>query len=137
MNNKSHSFILLAVLLVFVLSITSCKKALFDQRNKYLGDWQFKVYRSEYHFDSIAHYKLDTLYFSGKIVHASNPEEITIYYTQFNSITLKVYDYGNLDNFPTVYCSGKFFDTKNLNIYLRWGGLGGGTSHSISGRKKL
>lgn len=40
-----------------------------------------------------------------------------------------------LSNFPSHYCNGKFDGNGKIHLYLRWGGLGGGVTHTVDGEK--
>lgn len=41
-----------------------------------------------------------------------------------------------LDGFPNPYSYGAFEREDSLFIYLHWGGVGGGVTHSIAGNKQ-
>lgn len=123
------------LILIFLVGV-GCKKDEIDYRDAYIGVWNFKVGRTDVNTDSIGSYYHDSLSFEGEIVYGELNNEISIKYTSNNSITLTIGENGELSNFPTHYCSGKFLATDILNLYLKWGGLGGGTTHQIEGLKK-
>lgn len=123
------------LILVFGFLFSNCEKEKADYRGNYTGNWEFKVNRIEVNTDSIGFYKNDSLVFAGTIKNANSKNEITIQYTKDNVITLGINETGELSNFPTSYCGGEFQGTTNLDIYLRWGGQGGGITHSIKGKK--
>lgn len=131
--NMKRSFYFLSL---FIIIIISCEKKLFDYRNRFIGDWEFKVERSEINTDSIGYYYHDSLTYSGQIKYGSNDDDLLIEYTGENSITLKVDKENVLSNFPTHYCSGEFEGKEKIHLALRWGGLGGGVTHIVEGEKK-
>jgi hypothetical protein len=118
---------------VLVIFFTGCKpdNELVDYRERYTGEWQFDVTVSEFNM-------VDSFYFEEKINYVGDvslgtvDKEILIHYLEDNYITLAVDDDGVLSGFSTEYSSGEFEDTNHLRIFIRWGGLGGGGSHSIN-----
>jgi hypothetical protein len=120
---------------IFLL-VYSCKKKPFDYRNKYTGNWNFKVYITELNTDSIGYYYFDSISYNGSIKYGEADDQIQINYTPQNSVTLTLSDKGELSNFPANYAGGEFFKTDNLSLYLKWGGLGGGTTHQIRANRK-
>jgi len=123
-------------LLLGLLIFTNCKKEPFNYRNKFLGEWEFKVDRTEFNTDSVGYYYHDSLTFFGKIKYGTNDDEILIEYSNDNSIMLKIDKENILSNFPSHYCNGEFDGKEKIHLYLRWGGLGGGVTHTIDGEKK-
>ena len=126
---KPGFFIALIVLL-------GCEKELFDYRNKFIGDWEFKVERSEINTNSIGYSYHDSLSYSGRIKYGDADDDLFIQYSDENSITLKIDKENQLSDFPTHYCSGEFEGNNKLHLYLRWGGLGGGITHIVDGEKQ-
>jgi hypothetical protein len=125
------------IILIFIFIIVfSCKKEDTNYRDAYLGTWEFIVNRTEFNTDSIGYYYHDSINYVGEIVYGELDNEILIKYTTENSITLNIGEDGELSDFPTHYCSGDFLSSDSLHLYLRWGGLGGGTTHQIEGFKK-
>ena len=120
---------------VFVI-VFSCKKEKTDYRDAYTGTWSFVVDRTEFNTDSMGYYSHDSLKYDGEIVYGELDNEISIKYTNENSITVTIGEDGTLSNFPTNYCSGEFFSHDSLHLYLRWGGQGGGTRHQVEGLRK-
>jgi len=116
--------------------INGCKKKPFNYRNKYVGDWEFTVEITEVNTDSLGYYYHDTISYVGEIYYGNEDDELLITYTDKNSITLKIDREEILSGFPTKYSSGAFDGNEKIKLYLRWGGLGGGITHSISGVKK-
>lgn len=55
---KSKHYKTFVLLLASSLFIIGCKKQPFDYRNKYVGEWEFKVHRSELNTDSISYYEI-------------------------------------------------------------------------------
>ncbi|MGV6861311.1 MAG: hypothetical protein ACWA41_06040 [Putridiphycobacter sp.] len=123
-------------LLLGLVIIVSCTKKPFDYRNKFLGDWEFKVDRKEFNTDSIGYHYHDSLTFLGQIKYGSGDNDLLIEYSGDNSITLKIDKEDELSDFPTLYCNGQFDENDKIHLYLRWGGLGGGITHVVDGEKK-
>ena len=110
-----------------------------DYRDKYVGTWDLTTYISK--FSSIpeeSYSRFDTICYLGNISYGNTDSALNFEYTENNSISLNINEYGVLSGFNTGngYSSGKFIDKVNLYIYLRWGGQGGGTIHTIKGTKK-
>jgi hypothetical protein len=123
-------------LLIVSIIVFSCEKELFDYRNKFLGEWEFKVERTEFNTDSVGYYHHDSLTYLGKIKYGNGDDDLLIQYSSDNSIILKIDKDDKLSDFPTHYCSGEFDGKNKLHLYLRWGGLGGGITHIVDGEKK-
>jgi hypothetical protein len=122
--------------LLLLITLLSCEKQSLDYREAIMGKWVFSIERTEFNTDSIGYYFHDSLGYNGQINLGSRKDEIIISYTTENSITLLIDpDYG-LSGFPTRYCSGSFEGMDRLNLYLRWGGLGGGITHVVEGMKE-
>lgn len=87
--NRRDNFLQLIGVLFLVLIITGCKKSVQDERDKYIGDWQFETYVYEYWF-VILPPKYDTLYFEGTIENGSGEKELIINYSSNISITINL-----------------------------------------------
>ncbi len=123
-------FVVMATLGLF---FSNCKK---DLRCDYLGEWDFRVERYKDNADFIGQHEHDTIFYTGKIMKGNDDIELIIKYTKDNQLLTTVLDDGTLDDLPTHYCTGMFKNESNIEIYLKWGGLGGGTVHVIDGVKK-
>lgn len=117
------------------MSHSACKKTPFDDRNKYLGDWTFDVHYHSFMMNEGVLYNYSEAY-SGKIEYGTEKSKIVIKYAKDKNIELVLDKDDILSGFPTHYSSGSFQDKKSLNLYLRWGGLGGAVIHEITGVKK-
>lgn len=131
------TLLFLAMAAAVMLLLPNCKKeskkaeVSTDYRDKYVGTWDFTVYTRQFNMlDSIV--ELDTIYYLGNIS-LENTDQIKIQYTQDDSVVLNIDDTGNLSGFPTQYCSGEFLNDSQINLSMRWGGLGGGTNHTVNG----
>ena len=113
--------------------MASCKN---DIRSKYLGDWRFTVEMTKFNIDSIGQFWQDTIFYNGKITNGNNDNELTIQYTEDCFVYLNIDEYEILSGFPNVYCNGKFINYSEIYLYLKWGGLGGNTTHIINGYKE-
>lgn len=114
--------------------LCGCEKKPFDCRNKYIGKWKFHVVIDEFNITPGTTFH-DEVDYNGKISYGDVDDEILIRYTENHSVTLKVNEDEELTGFPTHYCSGEMTGKKDIRIYLRYGGLGGGISHNIRGVK--
>lgn len=135
MKQKQLIFYSLALLIVVLMSHSACTKIPFDNRNNYLGDWAFDVHYSSFTMNEGILYDYSEIY-KGKIEYGKEKSKILIKYGVDKSIELIIDEDGILSGFPTHYCSGSFKDKKTLDLYLRWGGLGGAVIHEIKGVKK-
>jgi hypothetical protein len=126
------------ILLILFVSIFlySCNLFQNDYREAYIGTYRFSVKITEFNTDSVGYFFQDSIIYQGKISFGENDNDILIQYSTDNFITLTLEEDGQLSNLPTTYGSGEFVQTDSLNLYLRWGGLGGGTSHDIKGKKQ-
>ena len=119
-----------------VLVVAACKKKPLDYRNAYLGDWRFEVKKSSYNIAGPGVYEETNEVYDGSIAYGTGDSTVLIVYTEINEILVSVDENGTMGAFPTHYCSGEFTDDENLTLFLRWGGLGGSVSHSVTGKKK-
>lgn len=125
----------LKVVLFIALVFSSCKKEPADYREAYTGQWCFDVELSSFNIEGEGTYTRDSLVYSGAISLGGSDDEILISYVPEHSITLAISPNGELSGFPTHYCSGYFTGNQELHLYLRWGGLGGGVTHIVDGKK--
>ena len=116
------------------LILFGCKKKPFDYRNKFIGDWNFKVNTSSFN-TTTNYFHSDSLYYIGEIKYGDHKDELFIQYTSTNSLTLKIDKDDKLSDFPTQHSNGEFENKNKLKIYLKSGGLGGGSSQLINGIK--
>jgi len=117
---------------MFALVFAGCKPEdeNMDYREKYTGNWNFDVTISEFYMaDSLN--SEEKFSYVGEVSLGSSEEDIIIHYLEDDYITLTVDEDGVLSGFSTPYSSGEFEDVKHLRIFFRWGGMGGGGSHSI------
>lgn len=122
--------------LFLVLIITGCKKSVQDERDKYIGVWQFKTYVHEY-WVVILPPKYDTIYFKGTIEYGSGEKELIINYSSNISITI----YSDIDGvwrwrdsrYPSGF--GEFKGRNEFNFEYTSGGQGHNIRHSINGRR--
>ena len=117
-----------------IFSVISCNKKPFDYRNKYIGEWNFSIEYSSFNMgNSPSIY--DLVEYLGEITYGEEDNNVIIKYSKNNSVTLTIDKNGIFYDLPTRYCNGTIV-SDNIDLYLRWGGLGGGTSHKITGYKK-
>ncbi len=128
---RNSRLILFATFLIGI--VYGCAKDK-DFRDKHTGSWVFDVAVSKLNIDSIGHHENFSYQFQGEIK-KDEPEALLFIYGENTSIKLTVDEAGELSNFPTHYCSGKFIGSDSLYLYLRWGGLGGFQAHVIHGKK--
>jgi hypothetical protein len=117
-----------------VVSITGCKKPLFDYRKKYLGDYSFSVHKSSY----IGGISYDTSYtIDGIISKGSDLQSIQITYASHDALELVLYEDGSLQVKNCYYsCTGEFESVNKMRYTISGGGLGGHGTQSVTGTKK-
>lgn len=120
---------------ITIITLSSCNKTLFDYRYKYIGKWSFSVTEDTFN-GATGEHSHSTYIYPGEIKFGNNNDEIEIYFAPGNMVTLKISKDGILSNFPTHYCSGEFNDPDRIKLYIRYGGLGGGESYDVQGKKK-
>lgn len=117
------------------LLLISCKKTPLDKRNIYLGNWIFDVHYYSFTISDGEIFNYTETY-DGKIQYGKEKLSLLIQYAADKEVDLVVDDDGNLTGFSSHYSTGSFKDKYTLDIFLRWGGLGGSTTHTIKGIKK-
>lgn len=107
---------------------------MFDYRNKYLGKWNFEVEINERNTLFIGYTNNQTVYYTGMIEYGNSNDELKITYLPQNTIFLKIDSKGNFIDLPPKTFA-EFYDKKNLYFTTYSGGLGGGISYTINGKK--
>lgn len=129
---KLQLFLIMACLLV---AASSCKKRPFDYRNKFTGAYLMDVRFSLFNI-SIPGSNWDSVYlYVGEIRYGETGDEILVYYGDDRFVQLKVDKSGAFTNIPSNYGGGSIINNDSISLVMRWGGLGGGTSHAIHGRR--
>jgi len=106
-----------------------------DFRSQWVGDWDFVVKRRWWMDDEGG--GQDTTYYSGKITFGNTGNKLNINY--WGNVTVEVDESGKI---LKVYesdlhsFSGRFEGNNKIDLYLRTGGLGGGSEYTIDGIKK-
>jgi len=114
---KKIGILLITAIVIILFCFTGCDKY---RRNKYTGTWEFTVLRySNFDANSGSALTLDTIYHLGKISYGSAEDELSIEYTESNSVVLRVTRCGRLFKFPIENYSGNFYgvDTISLSIW--------------------
>lgn len=132
MKRKSIlNVVIFAALVLMVFIGCGREEVQIDYRDKYTGEWHFDVSISEFNMvDSFYHE--ESYHFVGEITLGSAEDEIEIHYLDEKYLTLAVDEEGALSGFNSPYCSGAFDDMQHLDIFIRWGGQGGGGTHEIT-----
>ena len=112
-----------------------------DYRNKWIGDWDFMVFKRKVNVDSIPqNVYCDTVYYSGKITLSDNPNPMHSIYLQYlvnESLYLRVSEDGEFfGGHPYLYGGGFEGNNKLFLSYKASGGLGGWIDRYIRGTKK-
>jgi hypothetical protein len=118
------------------LLICSCKKDIFDYRNKYNGTWEFAVDVHSYNMSTPDQNQSYSYNYIGKITNGEKDNNIFVEYDENSTIELTIDKDGTLSSFPSHYSSGKFEGKNKIHLFLQWGGLGGWVSHTIEGKKE-
>ncbi len=131
---------LLAFLFISLVLINfSCKKNVFDFRNKYVGDYEFVYTYSSWQMN-LGVYASGTNNYSGRVYYDKNTKDkIKIEYNN-STLDLGIDKDGNL-SLACGTSAGKFESKSKLTINSSsnacpGGGLGGGTNYSLIGTKK-
>ena len=120
-----------AILLIF----GGCKKKEIDIRDQYIGDWDFEVVRRNFLVGENGYHKIDTIFYLGKISFGNSNDQLNIKYTENEYIAMIINEDGDLSPIEPSYHFGKFRSSDTIYLYLRWGGMGGGITHTINGTK--
>jgi len=125
----------LLVISLLLLAAYACKKHPFDYRNKFLGDYLMQVRLSSFNM-AIPGSNWDSVYmYVGELRYGDSNDEVLIVYGNLLSVQLKVTKTGDFSNLPTHYGGGSIINNDSISLYMRWGGLGGGISHAVNGRR--
>lgn len=129
---------LIAVVLAVVLMPACSKKEPLEPaaEETIYGAWHFDVRILSSYMDPSIPVTDETYSHSGTIEKGVQSNEILIQYLPDYQAILQIDSANTLSGFPTHYSHGEFTGTNRLDLLLRWGGLGGGTSHVITGTKK-
>jgi hypothetical protein len=116
--------------------ITGCKKLNQDERDKYIGDWQFTTYVYEY-WIVVLPPRYDTIYYDGTIEYGNGKKELIINYSNNISITIEkdpdgIWRWFNKAN-PSGF--GEFTGRNELNFEYTSGDQGHKTRSTIIGRR--
>ena len=117
-----------------VVSITGCKKPLFDYRKKYLGDYSFSIHESS----SIGGTSHDTSYTTdGTLSKGSDLQSIQIIYPSRKALEFILFEDGSLRIMNCYYsCTGEFESVNKISYTISWGGLAGQSTESVTGTRK-
>ncbi len=119
------------ILFSFLLFFASCKKRLFDSRNKYIGEYQFSVQKNSW-VTGISNTSTAYLY-SGNITYGSIRKDILINFSDNASLEVEIQD----DNTWFAHkTNGKFESNSKVIFIATIGGLGAADSYSVEGIKK-
>lgn len=131
---KKRGMIYWLPILIATIAATGCKKdpQPADYRQKYLGDWDFKVHRVA--VNPFTGNTDDSLAYTGSIRYRGS-DSLTIRYTANDSLTLIIDQAGKLTQ-NSCYCFGEFEGGTKLHMALRWGGNAHGEQHTMDATKK-
>ncbi|MEI7595622.1 MAG: hypothetical protein WCK02_07740 [Bacteroidota bacterium] len=121
--------------IVFAIVITlcfSCKKEWFDYRNRYAGKFEFTVHYAFYTMsDGVS---VDTTYiYNGKVEKIKDKKMKIIFGARENDYREVLVD--KEGHFSEGYMGGSFSDKNNVEFTMNTGGLGGGGSYHIIGKR--
>ena len=123
---KSNLFGLLLLCTLFI----SCKKELMDYRNKYTGEFTFKVHETHWIGADTTIITLDTTYTNNGIVeNGSGDNYVNIQFSKDNALELTIYEDGSLSG-QFVY--GYYKNVDNIYIKSFSGAHGCGTNFEIN-----
>jgi len=123
-------------MIFLLLFFSGCEKKLFDDRTKYIGDYDFRIDLSC--TPSIGN--CDTTYhYQGKIEYSDDKNKVIIHYDKNRSVEPLIDDNGNLIQHIDHYQDdslGRFINKNEVEFVVRNGGLGGGYFWHAYGKKK-
>jgi len=127
-------------LLVFLNIFIACNNnsETDDYRYKFAGSYDFVTISRQFSMlDSTCN--IDTVSYCGRVYFSDTlaSNEIVIQYLQHKSPLLTVDEKGIISD--PGYCNdtfGEFIGDSAVSLLYRWGGLGGGGSQSIEGKKR-
>ena len=128
---RSWRLVLFISLIIFIIS---CEKHPFDHRNKYLGKWDFTTQWIKVNIDSLGQNDGGYEYYLGEIKYGDTENELIIEFMNGKEARIEIDKHGKITNYGSPYGSG-YLEVDQLNLYLRFGGLGGYTSYSIAGSR--
>lgn len=134
--NTMRKILNLAKIFAVLALFSCCKKETTDNRDKYVGSWNYSIAILKHNFDSIGQHEEDSISYLGKINQGNAINELKIQYSKDSLIILNIDELGLLSGFPNQYCNGEFEGENRIHLFLRWGGLGGFISYDIDGTKK-
>jgi len=120
---------------IILLSFTGCEK---DARDKYIGDWDFVVWRFFWLNDS-GTYVNDTIYYLGKIKLSGYQNQLSIKFTEEDSVLCDISDSGKISKHYQdwhYYTRGQFEENDKAYIEHGYRVLGRGSEFTINGTKK-
>ncbi|CAN5509448.1 hypothetical protein BH10BAC1_BH10BAC1_09900 [soil metagenome] len=134
MNKKW--FLIISCFAVLIL-IVSCKKNPFDYRTKYIGDYDFVNSWTSYNMSATPPTSSGITYSTGKIDYGKDGMVNIIFDNNFPTFVaeLKIDRDGNL-SFTNGLKAGQCQSRKKMHYSYSGGGLGGGSTSSITGTKK-
>ena len=118
-----------------VVSITGCKKPLFDYRKKYLGDYSFSVHESS----SIGGTSHDTSYTNdGTITKGSDLQSILITYSSGASEEFILFEDGSIRLYDSNSSSstGEFESVNKMRYTIEWEHMFFWGIKSVTGTRK-
>ncbi|MCX6230289.1 MAG: hypothetical protein NTZ33_01980 [Bacteroidetes bacterium] len=117
-------------LILFCSLFISCKKELMDYRNKFTGDFAFKVHEVRWVGASTYTVLLDTTYnYNGYVENGSDYCSVNIQFSKDNAFELTIYEDGSLSG-RNVY--GYYENVDNIYLKVFPSALGGGTNYEIN-----
>jgi len=123
-------------LLGLIFFTASCEKKIFDNRTKYIGDYEFII-----NITCTPNLgDCDTSYtYDGIIDYSSDKDKVVIQFESNFSIEPLIDDDNNLIQHIDHYQSdslGRFLNKSEVEFVIRTGGLGGGYFRNVYGKKK-
>lgn len=120
-----------SILFSICLITLSCQKKPFDERSKFIGDYNFLIEKVNWNING---YRKDTLYtYNGKIEHGEDSNKISIFFSEHLVAKPNLYgDWSILGN----GVRGEFSTKEAIAFSISYGGIGGGTIYNVTGEKK-
>lgn len=129
---KSRFLVIISALIL----LCSCDNNPFDYRNKYTGDWGFKVRKTETGTQYPGYYNQQDITYSGRIDHGSSGDLIIIRFLSDKKVEIGVNKNGTYFNLPPQFAINFSADGNFVNFSWKDGYDEANTEFIVSGQRK-
>lgn len=113
----------------------ACNKKIFDNRNQYVGTWEFETAITEQiqNVNSVTEKKE---VYEGEISYKRKDGFMSINYSKSKKLFVKVDNAGKISSVSNDQISGAFTNVNTLEMDISWNTVDGKISHHVIGHKK-